>query len=501
MAGVYLFLTFTIHAIANSANWYGLDWESSHFLWRLKLTAFYGLQPYSGYQFEYGPVLAYLPILIHALLGPLGATHEFSYYSSHYLFNVAGLFSIAFVLSHAVMPPQRRNAAFIALGLAAFLPNMGLNGVVLRYTAPFFGLVLVHKTACCSRRGQAARVFFSALASIVLCVALSAEIGVTFSAILSIYGVLSMTKRLVMWPVLAAVLVAVALSPALLPSPYFASMAHFSQGANNLPLLPTSPHLVLYLAVMIWMLPKWIAAFLSPVTDRVLICTLGLLALMLAPGALGRCDPYHVLFYGLGTALLGFVYLSSSGKVAFYTYAAVYLLVFCIGLEAINAWVFRLSPRTVAAWVAGAWAGRPVEATDFTPLLKYPQLALPYGSYGYSKAAQQWLWSQRKIAPEYFMGGMGIYTDTQVRERLNDLGRFHYALILGSFQNLHRHDSHEPCVADSWYLRKALLYPGHLPCVRPALDPDSEISRFLEREYQVAERVGDYLVLEKRQPG
>jgi hypothetical protein len=220
---------------------------------------------------------------------------------------------------------------------------------------------------------------------------------------------------------------------------------------------------------------------------------------MLAPGALGRCDPYHVLFYGLGTVLLAFIYLSGRGtKTAFRTYTVVYLLIFFVGLEMINVWVFRLTPGIVRSWVVDTWRGRRATTeADLTPLLKFDQLALAYGSYGYNKPTQRWLWSHKKIAPEYYMGGMGIYTQSQMAERILDLGRFRHVLIHESYQNIHEQAIHEPCAADEYYLRKALLYPWRLTCVRFALDPDGQISRYLQTDYHVIETVGEYLVLEK----
>ena len=145
MAIGYLLATTAVYIVADSVDWYGLDWESSHFLWRMKLTETYGLQPYTGYQFEYGPALAYMPLAVHSLLRQFGAANEFSYYLSHYLLNLAGLGSIAFVLARAGMPARMRDLAFIALATAAFLPNMGLNGVVLRYTAPLFSITMLDR--------------------------------------------------------------------------------------------------------------------------------------------------------------------------------------------------------------------------------------------------------------------------------------------------------------------------------------------------------------------
>jgi hypothetical protein len=42
---IYLIATLAVLIWARSESWYGMDWEASHFLWRLKLTEIYGPTP------------------------------------------------------------------------------------------------------------------------------------------------------------------------------------------------------------------------------------------------------------------------------------------------------------------------------------------------------------------------------------------------------------------------------------------------------------------------
>ena len=287
LAAAYLLFTSIIYFIANSANWFGLDWESSHFLWRLKLTEVYGMRPYFDYQFEYGPALAYAPILAHALFSPLGTHHELSYYAAHYVLNVAGLLCIVYILNRACVPLPLKSVAFIALGLASFLPNMGLNGVVLRYSASFFGLVAVHGAAYV-RKSHFVRLFGTALVCSGVNIVLSPEVGVAFLLALMSYCVLSLGDRTATLAILLAIVASLILAAFLLPRPYFATLTHFSQGANNLPLLITSPHLLLYLALILSVVPRWLAGVRGTSPDRALVATLAVLCVILIPGALGR---------------------------------------------------------------------------------------------------------------------------------------------------------------------------------------------------------------------
>lgn len=488
---VYLLFTIVIYLWARSMDRYGFEWESSHFLWRLKLSEIYGLHPYRGYQYEYGPLLAYLPIWFHALLRPFGISDELSYYLLHWLLDAAGICSIVFVLNELTMRPWCRNVIFCALSAAAFLPYMGLSGVVLRFTAPFFGVILIYRLANDPARFRFGRVFLGTVIAGALNIGLSAEIGLAYLIGITVYGVLSLPRK-VGFSLLSAVMLVSGLSRALLPTSYYVSLFHFSQGANNLPLLPTSPHLIVYLAGMLWFIPLWLASGLSDRKNRALVCAVCCLCMVLMPGALGRCDPPHVLTYGLGPALFVLASLTNSGRTRFYGAVAVYVAVFVLAFQFINVWVFHLTPRAILAPLRTSQSR---DLTNFAALNQYEILALPYGTYGASKSMQNWLWSHQKLAPEYYLGGMGIYTKDQILDRLQDLSRFQYVLTLDRDLTLSK--GRDTCAVYEEYIRKAFLHSSALVCKNQALDPDVEISRYLNRNYRVEETLGDYVIWQR----
>lgn len=493
----YALFTAAVYVWADHGEYYSLDWESSHFLWRLKLNDLYGMRPYYDYQFEYGPLLAYSPALLHSLLRPLGASHEASYYLCHLLLNVAGLYGIAFVLNRLQMPARRRNAAFLILGLAGFLPNMGLNGVVVRYIAPFAGLAIVHQTVLSTSQWRVIRVFGATLLVCAACVSLSPEIGLACVLSIAVYCLLSIRTQSVAYVASSAVALTAVLAPMVLPAPYYATLTSFAQGGNNLPFLTTSPHLLLYLACLIWFVPNWLAGIREPNRDQPLVTALAALCVIMAPGALGRCDPYHVLFYGLGISLLVFVQLSNASGVRFQAYAVIYSVVFIVLLQAINFWVHDVTPRTVL----NRFTRKGELEEDFEHLAKYESLALTYGTYGYSKSFQQWLWEKRKVAPEFFLGSMGIYTQDQLQQRLRDVARYPLLAIPESYTSRGNIGAAETCLSEWWYLRKAFLHPRRLwfECRQPGLYPDVEIGKYLDQNYRVIDAVGKYKVLQNIQ--
>ena len=103
-----------------------------------------------------------------------------------------------------------------------------------------------------------------AVASILLLlvgnILLSPEIGVAFALAWFGYAVLMSCRDL---RILAVSLIAFAAAALLcwlfLPAAYYGTLLRFSEGANNLPLLP-APHLLLYILTLFILVPQLLAA-------------------------------------------------------------------------------------------------------------------------------------------------------------------------------------------------------------------------------------------------
>ena len=113
---LYALLTFAMYLYyMQTASW--LMWEVRHFLHRTRLMELYGLRPYVDFQAEYGPLLIVTAVYVHKLSRSLGSSLEQSYFISHFLLNLAGLWCIHYVLSRARMPQATRITAFILLAI------------------------------------------------------------------------------------------------------------------------------------------------------------------------------------------------------------------------------------------------------------------------------------------------------------------------------------------------------------------------------------------------
>ena len=194
---------------------------------------------------------------------------------------------------------------------------------------------------------------------------------------------------------------------------YYGSLLRVSEGANNLPLLPAA-HLLLYIVTMFVVVPPLLAISVrEPATGDVAgaaICgALGILCVVMAPGALGRCDPPHVLFYGMGASMLLMVRLANISRPAFAVYTIAYAGVFIVLMQVVNLVVFyHVSPRELLSRHAIAHVAaklrshtgteRPDMAT-LSVLDRYPRLGLPFATFG-DPAVETYMLSRGKLEPE-----------------------------------------------------------------------------------------------------
>jgi hypothetical protein len=283
LALVCLLFTVAIYWRAQTAQFYSIDWESSHFLWDLKLMEIHGLRPYVDFKFDYGPALIYAPAYFHRLLNAWSVSHEVSYYTFHYLIDLLGLYCIFSLLNRSIMPLRYKKVAFGILAVACLAPYMGLNGIAARFLIPYLSLVIVHQKM--AQTGEAAlrlrllMVFLLVFLATMINMFISAEIGVAFSIALIAYNVsFSRTDLRAVITSVSAFALALVLCRMLLPSSYYESLLSFSKGANNFPLLPAA-HLLLYIVTLFLAIPRLIVGgMLHKHTSAPLLFALGVLS-------------------------------------------------------------------------------------------------------------------------------------------------------------------------------------------------------------------------------
>jgi hypothetical protein len=490
-----------------------LMWETRHLLHRTWLMDVYGLRPYTEVAAEYGPIITYAPLYIYSMLKPLGASHELAYFICVPLLNLAGVGCFYYVLSSAVMPTRSRVVAFVILAVAAFELYMGMNGVLIRFLFPFASLLLGHRVAARMWSHRADTSYLAAttvtiLVLLTLNVLISPDTAVAFAIAWLGYGVLLVRREV---RVLAVSLVALIITALLcwlfLPAAYYGTLLSFSQGANNWPLLP-APHLLFYFLTLFLIVPTLLAAGLrgdatGDISGAAICGAFGFLCLVMAPGALGRCDPPHVLNYGMGVAVLLMIRLANISRLAFAAYLAGYAVIFIILMQVVNLDVYyQVPPKTLLSRDGIARVAQKLRtvssmehpnAVTLSLLDRYPRLGLPFASFG-DPTVERYVVSRGHLAPEYYVGTVGVYDAAALDRKLRDVGNAEYLLVPRNFAT---RTSDNPCIGYLTMLSKWFLYPAKLPCRAAPLNPMTALKSFIADHYVPVQQVGSSSVMRR----
>jgi hypothetical protein len=491
-----------------------LMWEARHLLHRTRVVEVYGLRPYTDVAAEYGPILTYAPLYTYWFLKPVGASLEEAYFASHLLLNLAGLWCAYYVLSRALMPARARLVAFSILAVAGFGLWMGVSGTLVRYLFPFASVLMGHRAVIWALSGRGRTVCWAGAAAAILMllfgnILLSSDAGLAFAIAWLGYAVLMIRWDIrVLMLSLIALITAVLLCWLVLPAAYYETLLRFSQGAVNWPLLP-APHLVLYILTLFIIVPPLLAASLwrrsiSDLPAASICSAFGLLCVATSPGALGRCDPPHVLFFGMGASMLLMIRLANVSRRAFATYVIAYAGVFIVLMQVINLQVFyRVSPATLLSTHAATHVVDKLRTTTGTAHLdpaklsaldRYPRLGLPFASFG-DPAVERYIVSRHQLEPEYYVAIIGLYDAAAIERKLRDVGKTEYVLVPSSFNS--RPSLADPCDGYLKNLREWFLYPAKLPCRAKPLNPMATLRSFIADHYVTVEQVGGWSVLHR----
>jgi hypothetical protein len=231
---------------------------------------------------------------------------------------------------------------------------------------------------------------------------------------------------------------------------------------------------------------------------------LGLLCVVMVPGALGRCDPPHVLFYGMGASMLLMIWLTNTSRRAFVVYAIAYAGIFIVLMQVVNLQAFygvspqMLLSRHVVANVAQRFRTETgtahLDVATLSRLDRFPRLGLPFASLG-DPAVERYVLSHHQLQPEYYVAFAGVYSATALERKLRDVRAMEYLLVPSRFAS--RTSVADPCGLYLKRLREWFLYPANLPCRADPLDPIAILKSFIADHYVPVEHVGSWLVMRR----
>jgi len=398
---------------------------------------------------------------------------------------------------------------------------------LLRFVLPYASQLLVYRaTLKTAEEKRAWRLPLLVGALSISNISLSPEIGIAWFATVSVFSALLLRTEpktaLRIFVSEAAVIAGCALA---LPREYFHAFLSFSRGANNFPVLPAF-HIVFYVVIALLCIPQLLATgVLERGSKASCVCGLGALSLALLPAALGRCDPSHVILNGYGLFAVAFALFAQSSPRRFVIYSVAYALIAIVAFQYSNARVYGVSPSRLGSGASRMYtalerlmkrprlissvpgdvdsvnsqAMRPADAGHpYAGFDKYESLGLPYGSYGYVKSLQQYLWSTHKIVPERYMAVVAVYDEKHMRECLAELSRIHRIVIQKNFLKLY--ENRDTCAEAQTYLKASFLYFTAPSCLHESFDPNIQLAKFIDQHYHVIDRIEDYLILEWNRP-
>ena len=266
----------------------------------------FGGHLYTGLEFPYGPLLLYPGVWLGRVVGMNGG-----YFGWLMALNVAGVLMAGYVVNRLPLAGWVRWGWFGAFCLEQVNPLLGAN-----YSLGKFMLPLAVLLWGVSRRGWGWRAGALA-AGHLLVVLVSPELGVGLAAGIVGWSVLAWWRGREAGALLAcaAPVVGYGVFLALYGRGFLERLGHAAGGALNLIVEPL-PHLLVFVAAVVWLAPMAVGIGFRRDNGAVL-GGVWLLGLGLLPGALGRCDPLHVLFNGFPFLLLSFVGLSGMDGVRF----------------------------------------------------------------------------------------------------------------------------------------------------------------------------------------
>ena len=321
-----LWSTLAISAVVTVAFWLayrgiGAINEGAYVMDRLQHLAA-GEAMYRDFEFIYGPILLYIPLMLHRALH---LSLLDAYYLSWVFDWILGTYLLWLTVGWASATSSRKNGIYLLafLGFIFSTVSLGLNYTPLRFvSAPFVAVAVWRMLA--ARRS----VLPGALASIAgaaWILFLSPEQGIAFCVGSVLFFAVFVSRSRPHFGSAIAILVLgeATLVTLLVRSGIVHYMRGMAQGGYNLPLLPSintlTILLLLIVAACILMNTLRLGRPGGPLEYLILI------SLFALPAAFGRCDPGHMFMDTLGAFIAAWTVLSchrSAGKWMVWSYIA-----------------------------------------------------------------------------------------------------------------------------------------------------------------------------------
>ena len=497
---------------------FGFFGESAYFLTRLDMMTL-GHIPFRDFDFGYGPIMLWSPFLFNKVSGGIIKI------DTAYIFTVLLFFGFGILAMESIVRrfgiPNRYRALILLFGTLATLNiTIGIQYTPLRFIYPFWAILILHESL---RSSDARRGWIASFALPFVGLMLGPEIGLV-TCVGCLAGILWCLRS--GEPHLAsrslAVLGAMAACLGIFGFSYFKMILFFGGGAYNFPIFP-APYILSILLVGCWILPRLGAAGWTGNDKNASLCISLLFVLgLFLPAVLGRCDPGHVIFNGIGILIFGLgAAIQERSRHWMITIAAASLIVFTTSQISfwnhydgliVNALTTRKaieahqSEISVGEWIVQdrlvkepnhnqfQWSKRLPFSPDLLELLKYPSVAVPRSG---SEDIDRFLKASGRYYSEYFVPPFdGTFTPETMEQKIKGLKNAKVLLVPGLyFQNMQTINKDLYGKGWSEFLTGLFLFPVNCPAVNTPFSQDVMLAHYLLSAYQVAGNFRDYLIL------
>jgi len=392
--------------------------DASHFITQLGRVVRDHAALYRDVEFPYGPIFFYWAAAIQKGLALVGVSAAAAYMVTLASMQVLGLYMLFYILEWLPLTHRLRALALVLLTFGALTPLLGMNYTLLRFLLPH---TLFLAIARC--RSLAAQTILFVGAQVVA-LAFSPEIGAAFLGGVGCYALYRCFTAGWSWIAAAAApLAAAGLFIAITSKDYFSVMHHFAVGAFNLVVMPEY-HILILLIAAIALSPIAVAGYLQTRDPRAAsmfgfyIISLG----MIAP-SLGRCDPLHTFFGGLGVYLLSLVAVSglTTKRARIWVVA---LSLFIVGYQVDDLRVYRaLMVRVIPSLPT---RDDRVDVARLEALTHGQRIAAPIMI---PESVHQELIRRGQFQPSYFVYMGGVWDDASEQRKIAELRQAPFALI------------------------------------------------------------------------
>ncbi len=434
ISGIFLCIVFCFYILGAD---YGYG-EANYFLLRIDKINL-GQLPYKDFEYAYGALLLYFPVLIcKAFSLP---TVE-AYYLSYAIFNCVGLYFLYYVLDSFNTNIKTKRIAFYAIAIACVPFNLGVNYTLFRFITPFACILFINfilKKELKKNIIYVVTVGIAAITVVIFNFLISIEIGIALLIALASYFYISfLLNRNILNLLIALIYTSVfVILFFLFNNNFILILKVFASGGNNFPIIPAASVLFFILSYLIINIIFSASVFTGKVSF--VVCSLVVFNIVILPGAFGRCDPGHLFWYGLNTFICLWMYLSYTNNRVSKIYSWTFILIFTIGANLSMLFLYKGNIGiSILKFVASHevvrhnlkkiafynkridnYVARYEAIKDFKTIDKYKCIAIPFDV---DEDLYLHILRNKSYSSEYYSGlFLNVYTPEQIEAKLNNL--------------------------------------------------------------------------------